>query len=353
MDTGFDTRAVTVARFELDSEGFSDERMRAFNADLLERAAALPGVAAAALAETVPLGTGWSRRSVSVDGYTPDAGEDMEVLNNRVTTGFFAVMGIEVESGREFTAADRDGATPVVIVSRAFARRFWPGESPLGKLVHLSEEGPPAEVVGLVPDAKYRSLVEDPEPYLYHPYEQNPSPYMALVVRSAADPQAVSDALRNLARSLAPTMPPPSIRTFQQHMATATLPQRIAGTLLTALGFCAVVIAAIGLYGLVAFGVGQRAREFGIRMALGAGARDIRRLVLRGALGLVFFGVACGVPFAVAVTLLMRSFLVVAPIDPVAFVGVPLLLASSALLASYQPARRATRLNPSEALRAE
>jgi ABC-type antimicrobial peptide transport system permease subunit len=136
-------------------------------------------------------------------------------------------------------------------------------------------------------------------------------------------------------------------------MSGATLPQRIAAVLLSALGLFAIAIAGIGLYGLVAFGVAQRSREFGIRMALGAVAGDVRRLVLGGALRLVVIGIACGVPVAAGVAFLVRSFLVVQPIDPVAFIGVPLLLAGCALLAAYQPARRATRQDPSTALRAE
>jgi hypothetical protein len=271
-------------------------------------------------------------------------------MNNLVTPGYFDAMGIEPVMGRVFTAADVLDAPRVVVVSEAFARRFWPGENPLGKRV---ERGGTAEVVGVVPDAKYRSLIEEPQPYFYFPYHQRPAPYAALLVRSSADGMVVTDALLDLVRSLDPALPPAKAQTFRQHMAEAALPQRIAAGLLSALGIFAIGIAAIGLYGLVAFGVAQRSKEFGVRIALGAEPGDVRGLVLRGALRLVMIGIVCGVPVAAGVALLVRSFLVVPPIDPVAFIGVPVLLASCAVLAAYQPARRATRQDPSAALRAE
>jgi predicted permease len=350
MESGFQIDDVVVARVDLGPEGYTDEEAIAFQEELLTRAAGLPGANAIALAESVPLGLGWSRGSISVEGYEPEPGEDMEFMNNLVTPGYFDAMGIEPVLGRVFTSADVLDAPSVVVVSEAFARRFWPGENPLGKRV---ERGGAAEVVGVVPDAKYRSLVEEPQPYFYFPYLQRPAPHAALLVRSTADGVLVTDAVLNLVRSMDAALPPARAQTFRQHMDAAAVPQRIAAGLLSALGLFAIAIAAIGLYGLVAFGVTQRSREFGIRIALGAASTDVRGLVLRGALRLVVIGIVCGVPVAAAVALLVRSFLVVQPIDPVAFICVPLLLTGCALLAAYAPARRATRQDPAAALRSE
>jgi predicted permease len=353
IDTGFDVEDVVLARFALGPEGYTDQQSASFYDEVLARASALPGATAAALAETVPLGIGWSRRSVSVAEYEPQPGEDMEVLYNGVTPGYFAAMGVELRVGREFTAADGPEAPPVVIVTEAFARRFWPGENPLGKRVAIQARDRYGEVVGVAEDAKYRNLLEEPEPYIYYPYLQGPSPHMLLLVRTSAETDLVVNEVRGVVRSLAPALPPPTVQTFEQHMAAAMMPQRIAAGLLSGLGVFAIAIAAIGLYGLVAFGVAQRAHEFGVRMALGALAGDVHRLVLGDALRLALIGIVAGLPVAAGVALLAGRFLVVRPVDPFAFLGVPMLLALCALLAAFAPARRATRQDPAATLRTE
>lgn len=354
LDTGYVTDGVVVARFELDMEGYGPEDAAGFYDALTGRVRALPGTASLALATQVPLSLGWSRRFVTVEGYQPAQGEDMEIPFNGVTPGFFATMGISLIRGRDFADADRSGAPFVIIVSEAFARRFWPGEDPLGKRVRFhGSDAPFAEVIGVAADAKYRSLDEDPEPYLYHAHLQSPTASLSLLVRTTGSTDLLMTMLRDESRTLAPALPPPSIHTFRQHMSFATIPQRVAAILLGGFGLLAVAIAVIGLYGIVAFDVVQRTREFGIRIALGAVAGDVRRLVLRDALRLVAIGIVCGAPLAVALAFLARSFLVVPPIDPVAFLGVPLLLAACALLASEVPARRAATSDPARALRAE
>jgi predicted permease len=354
IDTGFELEDVVLARITLDTEGHTDAESMRFKEELLARASAFTGARTATLAETVPLGSGFSRRSVWVADYEPQPGEDMEFMYNGVTPGYFATMGLPLRLGRPFSAADAAEAAPVAIVSEAFARRFWPGESPLGKRIGWDgREGPLAEVVGVAADAKYRNLLEEPQPYVYYPYAQRPSPHVLLLVRTAGDADAVVNELRSLVRTMDGALPPPSIQTFRQHMAAAMMPQRVAAALLSALGVFAVAIALVGLYGLVAFGVAQRTHEFGVRLALGAPTGSVRRLVLGDALRLTLVGILCGAPVAVAVALLAGRFLIVRPVDPVAFLGVPLLLAGAALLAGYAPARRATRQDPARALRAE
>jgi predicted permease len=354
IDTGYSTRNVVVASFDLDSEGYSPEQAAAFYDALVQRADDLPGVTALTLAREVPLGLGWTRRSVIVEGYEPGAGEDMEIPFNGVAPDYFRTMGMALRQGRDFTPADRQYAPPVIVVSEAFVRRFWPNENPIGKRVGLEgRDAPFAEVIGIAPDAKYRSLDDTPQPYMYYAYLQSPSSSMKLLARAQDDPRVLAELLRGEIRALAPSLPAPTVQTFSRHSMEATLPQRVAALLLSVLGLLAVGIAAIGLYGIVAFGVAQRAREFGIRMALGAAASDVRRLVVGDALRLVGIGIVCGTPIALAMAFLIRQFLMVAPVDPVPFVGVPALLAACALLASHIPARRAMTQNPAVALRAE
>lgn len=354
VETGFEVDDVVLARFTLEADGYSEEESGRFYEELLARVAALPGTAAAALAETVPLSTGYSRRGTWVSDYEPQPGENMEMLFNGITPGYFATMGVPLVRGRAFTAQDREGAPRVAIVSEAFADRYWPGESPLGKRVGFrGPAGPLMEVVGVAADAKYRSLIEDPQPYIYYPYAQLPSPYMALLARATGEPELLASAVRRVGREIAPSLPVPAAETFRAHMAAALLPQRIAGVLLSLLGVFAIAIAVVGLYGLVAYGVTRRAREFGVRMALGALAGDVRRLVLGQSLRLVVIGILCGLPIAGAAAFLASGMLLVPPLDPIVFLGVSLLLAACGVLAGYAPARRATRQDPAAALRAE
>lgn len=351
IDTGIVTRNMILVPFDLASEGQTAEQAQRFYDEVRTRAESLPGVTSVTMAERVPLGAGWSRRWVVVEGYVPGEGEDMEVPYNGVSDGYFAGMGIRMLSGREFTESDRAGAPPVVIVNEAFVRRFWAGRNPLGMRVAMGSGAPFAEVVGVVPDAKYRSLTEEATPYFYYPYAQHPSPSMTLQVRTALDPDAVAPALRAELRALAPALPAPQITTLQQHVTYATLPQRIAMIVLGVLAVIALAIAAIGLYGVVAYGVAQRAREFGIRSALGAAATDLRRMVVGQGLRLTMIGVAVGVVLALGLTWAIRSLLFVSPFDPVALVTGIVVLTAAAIGASYLPARRATRVHPMAALR--
>ncbi|HSJ16352.1 MAG TPA: ABC transporter permease [Longimicrobiales bacterium] len=355
LDTGYEReRSIVLARFQLDMEGYTEERATAFYEQALERAGALPGTVSHTLVERVPLGTSWARRWIVVEGYQASAGEDMEIPMNGVAPGYFATMGVPLARGRDFSDADRAGRPEVVIVSEAFARRYWPTGGALGGRVSLSgAEGPYAEVIGIASDAKYRTLVEDVQPYLYYPWRQRPSISMTLVVRTAGDPERFAAALRTQLAGIAPAIAPPVVDTFRQHLALALLPQRVAAMLLSALGLLALAIAAVGLYGIIAFTVTQRAREFAIRIALGAAARQVRALVIRDALKLIGTGVLIGVPVAAALAMLVRGFLIVPPIDPLTYVAVALLLALCGLLASYAPARRATAQDPASTLRSE
>jgi predicted permease len=354
IDLGFDPRNTVAVPIDLQTEGYTQDEAERFYAEITARAVAIPGVRATTLAERLPLGLDWSRRSVGIEGYAPLPGEDMEVPYNGVGPDYFAVMGIGLRRGRDFAATDRDGAPPVVIVNEAFASRYWPGEDPIGKRVRLrGPDGPSAEVVGLAPDGKYRSLTEEPTPFIYHPYLQVPSGSMTLLLRTVGDPSTVVPGLRRELRDLAPGLPAPQVTTLREHVGVATLPQRIAAVLLGVLGFLALGIATVGLYGVVAYSVVQRTREFGIRMALGALASDVRRMVVTQGLRLGAIGIALGILVALPISRLIESFLIVGPVDPVTFVGVPLILVAASAAASYLSSRRATEVDPLTALRAE
>jgi predicted permease len=354
IDIGIDTANMALMSFDLRTEGYSAEQAEQFYAQLQEQVAALPGVTSVTLAQRVPLSGSFARRGIVVDGHTRAEGEDMEVNFNGVSPGYFDAMGIRFVRGRGFTAADRTGAPDVVVVNEAFARRFWPGRDAIGQRVGVRGSGGPlAEVVGVVPDGKYRSLTEQPLPYLYYAYLQQPSPSMMLQVRTAIDPAGISAALRSRVRALAPALPMPQITTLRSQVGMATMPQRIAGAALAVLGALALGIAAIGLYGVVSYVVVQRTHEFGIRTALGAAAGDVMKMVVLQGLRLALTGVVIGAALALVLARLLGTLLLVSPADPMAILGAATLLIGVAVLASWLPARRATRVDPLTALRAE
>ena len=355
IDTGMNTENMALIPFDLRTEGYSLEQAQQFYAQIQEQAAALPGVTSVTLAQRVPLGGGFARRGIGVEDYTPGEGEDMEINFNVVSPGYFDAMGIRVVRGRGFTDTDRDGAPYVVVVNEAFARRFWPGSDALGRRVRLAgSDGPrPAEVVGIVPDGKYRSLTEEPLPYMYYPYLQWPAASMMLQVRTAIDPAAITDPLRERVRALAPTIPVPEVTTLRSHVGIATMPQRVAALALAVLGALALGIAAIGLYGVVSYVVVQRTHEIGIRTALGAAAADVARMVVMQGMRLALIGVAIGAVLALVLARLLSTLLFVSPADPLAIAGTAVLLTIVAAVASWLPARRAARVDPLTALRSE
>lgn len=322
--------------------------------ELRDRMAAVPGVTHVSWAGAVPLALNASRRRISIDGYRPRDGEDMEFHYNMVGPNYFETMEVPLARGRGFTDRDRRGAPPVAIVNETFARRFWPGADPIGKRISISgPEGPWLEVVGLARDGKYLSVAESPRPYLYYPQLQNPDD-VVLHVRASGDPRMLAAAVRRELATVAPDWLAENPRTLEDHIGTSLLPQRIAGGMLGAFGVVALLLSAVGLYGVVAFAVAQRTREIGIRVALGAGAPQVLRMVLRQGMLLAGIGLAVGVPLAFVASRLLSGFLLGTGAGVWLVLAVAAgLLAAVTLIASYVPARRASLVDPMVALRAQ
>jgi predicted permease len=352
IDKGFNPENVLVAAMDPSLQGYEEEETVQFYRDLLDRVRAYPGVTVAALGETVPLGFSSSDTSVEIPGYIPSPEERMSIRYNRVSPGYFEAMGIPMIQGREFTDQDNADGPGAIIVNQHFANRFWPGESPIGKQV--SSAGMERTVVGLVPTGKYGSLGETPMAHQYFPLTQSFGAGAYLHVRTAGDPETLVQPLREIVRSLDPDLPIFDVKTMNTHLGIALMPARLAGIVLGAFGVLGLILASVGIYGVMAYSVAQRTREIGIRVAVGAGRSDVTGLVVRQGLRLVLVGGGLGLLGALGASQLIKSLLLTGRgIDPVSFVGVPLIMGAVALLATYLPARRAATVDPVRALKYE
>jgi putative ABC transport system permease protein len=324
----------------------------AFFDEMLRRIFAVPGVREAAISATLPL---------TVKRITPVLPEgqpnvplgqrpfvDIEAISPR----WFRTMRVPLRRGREFTAADDAQAPKVVIVNETFARRFWPNDNPLGKHVLMGRWKDPAEVVGEAADIKNQGLALDTQAQLYLAFPQLPWGNMNLLVRTDVPPQSVASAVRAQISSVDPDQPITGIQTVEDLVDSARAQPRLTMLLLGVFSVAALALAVIGIYGVLAYSVAQRRQELGIRLALGAERSDILRLVVRHGLTLSAAGIAIGLVAALLLTRLMSSLLYkVGARDPATFALAPLLFLGVALLASYLPARRATKVDPAEALK--
>jgi predicted permease len=358
---GFDTGKVLLVPLDLATQGYSRSQANVFYAHLLERLAGLPVLRSVSLAENVPLGPRRMGTCVAIAGRQPPPGLPCTPIEyNAVTSGYFSTMRIPLLRGRDFATQDTEGSPGVVIVNETTARRFWPGEDPIGKTFSLwnpKGESPPVQVVGVVKDGRYQSSWrDDPSPFVFVPLYQEPYfPLEAtLHLRSDANLPSVVGAVRQEVQALDKSLPLLDIRTMKEQASSALSPERMRATLLGAFGLLALTLAAIGIYGLMSYSVNQRTHEIGVRMALGAEQDDVLRLVVGQGMRLTFVGAGIGLVGAFALTRFLRAFLFgVTPTDPIAFVGVSILLTAVALLAGYIPARRATKVGPMVALRYE
>jgi predicted permease len=353
-DLGLDPDRVLTASLQIGMNGYTREAGLGFYRELRSRLAALPGVEEASLASWFPLGlSGCKGSGVLVEGYTPPVGEDSTYEFAIVSPRYLATMRIPLLAGRDFTDADDGSAERVAIVNEAFARRFWPGLDPLGRRFRTGGEW--RRIVGVTPTGRYNRLDEPPWPFYFLPDQQGvPELDLSLAVRTTGDPEALVSAVRSAVRGLDPRVEPLRMLPLRAYVDAVFFPQRMVSGLLLLLGTVSLALAALGVYGVMAFAVSQRTRELGVRMALGATRRDVVGLVLGQGLVLSVVGVAAGLLLSLALTRLVSSFLSgVSPFDPLTYVAVPVFLAVVALLASGLPAFRATRVDPSVALRCE
>lgn len=353
IDPGFDEPSgIAMASADPQLQGYDQPEARAFWDRLREEVEALPEVAYAGLTSTAPLSLSTSDRTVGIPGYEFAEGERRSLHYTYVTEGYFEAMGIEMLEGRRFDASDDDDGPRVMIVNQRLAERFWPGESALGKTVETAGES--WEIIGVTETGKYTSLGEDPTEYMYFPHAILFRSDMILVARTAGDPDLVLQRVRDLVRAADADMPIYDVRSMEDHMGVALLPARLAGSVLGLFGLLGLTLAAVGIYGVMAYSVSQRRRELGIRVALGADRGEILRLVLSEGMRLALIGAAIGLAAAVGVTRFLQGMLYnVQALDPVAFTILPVTLIGVAALAVYVPARRAARVDPIGALKAE
>jgi predicted permease len=355
IDLGFERTNLLLLSLDLRLNGYDEARGQRLYEQLLERANALPGVRSASLATEVPLGLGGRRRGITIEGYEAQSGEDLGVHTSTVGPDYFRTMGIPLVRGRDFTAADRAGAPGVVVVNEAFVRRYWPDQDAIGKRVTQgNRNGTPAQVVGVVKDGKYVTLGEDPTPFFYVPFLQRYESDATLHVRTTGDPRALAEAMRREVRALDPSLPVFDVKTMTDHLGISLLPARLAGMVMALFGVVALTLAAVGIYGVMAQTVRQRTRELGVRVALGARPRDLLSMILAQSMRVALAGLAIGLAAALGLSRLVTSLLYgISPVDPATFVTIPALLTAVAMLASYVPARWATKVDPMVALRHE
>jgi len=352
-DLGFDPRRVAALSFNLQMNGYDLPRANALRERVLERLRSLPGVEAASLASRLPLAPDINMEGVRVPGRQGPDDDPVQVDAVSAGPGYFEATGIPIVQGRAFSEADSEGAPNVAVINETMARTYWPDESPLGKRFYMSEyDDPPYEVVGVSRDHKVRSVGEDPRPYLHKPWLQAPSRRIALVVRTSGPAAAALPSLRRAILELEPEIVFTDDATAEEIAQTTLAPTRIGAVVLASFGGLALLLATVGLYGLIAYSVGRRTREVGVRMALGARPREVLALVLCQGLKLALAGVGAGMLLAAVVARVLESMLYgVSAMDPLAYATSALVLLVAATLANALPAYRASRIEPMRALR--
>jgi predicted permease len=356
IDPGFTPQNALRLSFDLSLQGYDGPRSREFTRRLLERVRALPGVRYAGLSKFVPLTLNISRTGIYVEGEPEQRGVNVPTAPAfSASPGFISALGTRLLQGRDFREQDEEEQQDFAIVNETFAQRFWPGQAAIGKRFSLvGSAGPWVEVVGVIQDGKYVSLSEEATPFVYTNLRPQSGGSLTMIVRTTSEPQNAIAAIRREFQQLDATLPVYNVRTMVEHMSAAYFPARLAAALLGSFGLLALLLAAIGIFGVMSYAVTQRTREIGIRMALGAQPGGIFRLVVGESLKLITLGLAIGLACAIAGTRLMSSFLYgLSALDVVTFAGVPLLLALVALVACYIPARRAMKVDPMIALRYE
>jgi predicted permease len=358
VDTGFDEQGVVLVDIDLRRDEVPKERRPAVHAEILARVRAVPGVAGAASASIVPIsGSGWNQDIV--DAAKPADSERENAWFSRVSSGYFATMGMPLLAGRDFGPEDVNEAPYRGVVNQAVARKFFGGENPVGRRIHASPgpggKGWTIEIVGLVGDSKYGALREPDEPIVFVAATQDPEPFatMALVVRAGAPLRDVVPGVKRAITDVAPRAAL-DIDLLERMIRESLLRERLVATLSGFFGLLAAILATIGLYGVVAYGVARRTHEIGIRMALGADRRAIASMIVRETAGLLLMGLGVGLLLALGATRAAASMLYgLEPHDPLTFALALALMAVVTLVAAALPARRAARVDPMIALKEE
>jgi predicted permease len=350
-DPGFSTRNVVVSAVDLFSAGYKPDRAKIFYEQMLERIRALPGVQSATLARVRPFSYAvYSSAPLEIEGYQPPRNEQVAADYNQVGEEYFSAIGIPIVTGREFTRNDDENAPPVAIVNETMAVKYWPGKSVIGQRLKVKDKW--MEVVGLAKDSKYQTMLEAPKPFFYVPVRQNFFVQNGFIIRTDQSAAAIMNGLGREIHALDPNLAPLDTISLQEQVDRMSYTQRLAVALLAIFGGMALFLAAIGLYAVMSYSVSQSTRELGLRMALGAGAGDLLRLVISRGIRLTTAGVAIGAIAALTLTRLMGNLLYkVSPRDPLAFAVALIVMLSVASIACFLPAWRATRIDPVRALR--
>jgi putative ABC transport system permease protein len=358
VDAGFDRQSALTATLSLPSTRYSTAEMLAFFQQFEERARALPAVREAGLVNMLPMSNRWSCDSFALgDREPPPSGQEPCAETRSVSPTYFDAFGIPSLRGRTFTGADREGAPLVAVINRRMADEFWPGEDAVGRRVKWGwhdADSPWLEIVGVVGDVKHFGLDGEDRAAIYSPMAQNPASMMTLVAGTNGDPAVVASDIRGIVRSMDPDLPLTRLETMAQVVSRSVAAPRFRTLLLGVFAAVALLLSLSGLYGVLAFAVAQRTHEFGIRMAVGAARADVLRMVVRQGLALVIAGIAIGLPVALLATRALQGLLFEIPAtDAATFSAIVALLVVVSALASWVPARRATRVDPMVALREE
>ena len=352
IDAGFETDKLFVMGINLGSQQMGPDRGLPLLKQSIEVAASVPGVVSAAVASNPPLAGGFMR-SVFMEGQEQVPGQrDILTLTNSVSPGYFETLGLPLLRGRDFDDFDREEAQLVAIINQATAEKFWPDGDALGESFIFFDHGDYREIVGIVADSLILRIGEDPTAVIYLPIEQEYSSFASIQVRTEADPEVVLGTVRDEVQALNTDIPITNVSTIDQIFAQGLFAPRMGAALLGLFGLLALVLAAIGIYGVMAYSVSQRTHEIGIRMALGAAGQDVVRMLVRQGLTLTGIGLGVGLVAAFFVTRLAGSLLYgISATDPLTFAGVVVILGMVGLAACYIPARRATHIDPLDALR--
>jgi predicted permease len=356
MRPGFNPANAVALSFDVGLQGYDEGRGREFQRQVLERARATTGVRSAALVYNLPLSLNYNNSTIYVEGQAPSSSSDLPLaIPNYVTPDYFRTMEIPLR-GRDFTEQDSKPESRVAVVNETFARKFFGTEDAIGRRFNFGgPSGPFWTVISVAADGKYESLGEDPKPAFFRPLLRDYNTSVTLVARSSGgDPQSLIATLRREVQQLDPALPLYEVKTLEEHMAVPLFPARAAAIMLGSFGALALLLAAVGIYGVMSYAVAGRTREIGVRMALGAARRDVLTLIVRQGMTLALVGLGIGLVASLAAARLLTGLLYgVSPGDPLTFAAVVLLLSLVALVACYVPARRATKVDPMVALRYE